>query len=381
VDCRLEGGGRVKAYRVVLPRAAFRVWCVGWELPPPPPPHPPSPLPHPPHTRARPHSIFSQLLDVDVVFDNSDVFPRGFVQLFSELEAQLWSELTRPVGLCAGSAHCAVLTEAGHVYTWGWGDRGQCGHGVLAGERRPRIVDALLHEAGSGIARGPSNPLRIKQLVAGEEHTVALSEGGTAYAWGCGRRGQLGLGDKEPRCVPTPLDTLARKVAQVAAGAFHTLLLLTAGTMYACGSGKQLGLGVYTGSGDTAVPTLVAHLAKRRMRAVASGAVFSMAVSNEGEVFAWGIGRDGQLGLGDRRDRLVPTLVSSLNLESADGRVVMVRVCGQRCCSSRPGLGGPLLSTTPTPPPPTPVRPSLLCAIPLPRRACGAVLGNQAVAV
>jgi hypothetical protein len=93
------------------------------------------------HLAPPPHPESTQLLDVDIVFDNSDVFPRGFVQLFSELEAQLWSEQTRPVGLCCGSAHVAVLTESGLVYTWGWGDRGQCGHGGFTGERRPRVVD------------------------------------------------------------------------------------------------------------------------------------------------------------------------------------------------------------------------------------------------
>jgi hypothetical protein len=41
---------------------------------------------------------------------------------------------------------------------------------------------------------------------------------------------QLGLGDKEARSVPTPVDAVSRKVAMVAAGAFHSVFLLSAGT-------------------------------------------------------------------------------------------------------------------------------------------------------
>ena len=40
---------------------------------------------------------------------------------------------------------------------------------------------------------------------------------------------QLGLGDKEPRATPTVIESLSRKVAMAAAGAFHSVFLLTTG--------------------------------------------------------------------------------------------------------------------------------------------------------
>ncbi len=58
-----------------------------------------------------------------------------------------------------------------------------------------------------------------------------------------------------------------------------------------------MGLGVFTGNGDHAVPQVVSHLAKRRMKAVACGTGFTLAVSAEGEVFAWGIGKDVRVAL------------------------------------------------------------------------------------
>jgi hypothetical protein len=71
-------------------------------------------------------SVRVQLLDVDVILDNSDVFPRGWTQHFAELENELWGRSSRPVAVACGAAHCVVLSEAGHVYTWGWGDRYAC---------------------------------------------------------------------------------------------------------------------------------------------------------------------------------------------------------------------------------------------------------------
>ncbi len=42
-------------------------------------------------------------------------------------------------------------------------------------------------------------------VAAGSLHTVALSEGGALWVWCCGHYGQLGLGDREYRLVPTRL--------------------------------------------------------------------------------------------------------------------------------------------------------------------------------
>lgn len=47
---------------------------------------------------------------------------------------------------------------------------------------------------------------------------------------------------------------------------------------------------------------------------VAAGAEHSAAVTEAGEVYGWGWGRYGNLGLGDRNDRLVPEKVSSIDV-------------------------------------------------------------------
>ncbi|CAK9167914.1 unnamed protein product [Ilex paraguariensis] len=46
---------------------------------------------------------------------------------------------------------------------------------------------------------------------------------------------------------------------------------------------------------------------------VAAGAEHTAAVTEDGELYGWGWGRYGNLGLGDRNDRLFPEKVSIVN--------------------------------------------------------------------
>lgn len=47
---------------------------------------------------------------------------------------------------------------------------------------------------------------------------------------------------------------------------------------------------------------------------VAAGAEHTAAVTEDGELYGWGWGRYGNLGLGDRMDRLVPQKVSAVEV-------------------------------------------------------------------
>ena len=74
--------------------------------------------------------------------------------------------------------------------------------------------------------------------------------------------------------------------------------------MYASGYGAygRLGIG---GSDNVAMPTIVSSLATREISvkkvAVHSGGKHCLAVTTQGELYAWGEGDDGKLGLGATR--------------------------------------------------------------------------------
>lgn len=55
------------------------------------------------------------------------------------------------------------------------------------------------------------------------------------------------------------------------------------------------------------------------MKMIAAGAEHTAAVTEDGEIYGWGWGRYGNLGLGDRNDRFVPEKVSSVEVNDLTG--------------------------------------------------------------
>ncbi|WVN90839.1 uncharacterized protein L203_106082 [Cryptococcus depauperatus CBS 7841] len=180
---------------------------------------------------------------------------------------------------------------------------------------------------------------------AGRGHFLLLdSEGGV---WGCGNNvvGQLGL----PVC--NTVDRLTKiggpwvrepdtKIVQATAGHSFSLFLTSAGQVFASGSSEfgQVGNGK-TGerlvkAGKVAYdievpPRLVQGFEKDKVRIIeiASGNQHSLALDDEGYVYAWGYAGYSRLGLQDQKDRLVPTLVPQFAGSNIASRARMV-ACG-----------------------------------------------------
>jgi alpha-tubulin suppressor-like RCC1 family protein len=105
--------------------------------------------------------------------------------------------------------------------------------------------------------------------------------------------------------------TTGNDIKAVAAGAFHTLVLKTNGTVYACGSNAQGQIG------DNGVSTpprlsLVQVSGLTDVVQIAAGLQHSLALKSDGTLYAWGYNFYGQLGDGTTTQRNVPTLVPSL---------------------------------------------------------------------
>lgn len=76
-----------------------------------------------------------------------------------------------------------ALSANGSVYSWGSNGSGQLGlDSNTEAFFEPRVIREL---------RG----VRIKQVLAGDKHSLALDENGNVYSWGCSADGKLGLGD------------------------------------------------------------------------------------------------------------------------------------------------------------------------------------------
>lgn len=143
------------------------------------------------------------------------------------------------------------------------------------------------------VAAGTVNP----SVSVGNAFMVALDARGVLRAWGVNTRGTLGNGTTIDSSVPVEVthpDQLYFQ--QVSAGFDHVLALGSDGNVYAWGSNEYGQLG-WEGSSDVLVPTLVTALSNQKIVALAAGARYSLALTENGEVYAWGDNRNCQLGI------------------------------------------------------------------------------------
>ena len=122
------------------------------------------------------------------------------------------------------------------------------------------------------------------------------------FAWGYNVEGALGDGTTDAARAPVPLTTLQGvMVRAVACGAgteeHHSVALTEQGRVYAWGSGRSGQLG----HGDTqslVLPRIIAGLDGRVVARVACGSAHTLALEEGGALWSWGWGHFGQLGHG-----------------------------------------------------------------------------------
>ncbi len=169
---------------------------------------------------------------------------------------------------------------------------------------RPRVLAVLAGRTLGGatlelhvlplVATPPtSTPV---SLAAGDTHALAALADGSVLAWGENAGGQLGLGDRAFRNIPTRVPAL-QGVVQVAATEAHSLALTATGLVWAWGSNDRGQVGTSGPGGrlfDQLAPVQVQGLTG--VQAIAAGSSHSLAVGADGSVWAWGSNRSGQLG-------------------------------------------------------------------------------------
>ena len=116
------------------------------------------------------------------------------------------------------------------------------------------------------------------------------------YTFGIGRDGRLGHGSVETERTPRRLQGIGL-VEQVSCGKAHTAALLRSGALLTFGSGGNGRLG-HGGDENQHTPKLVEAIAHKDCIEVSCGGLHTIVVTKDQQVFAFGDGGDGQLGLG-----------------------------------------------------------------------------------
>ena len=134
--------------------------------------------------------------------------------------------------------------------------------------------------------------------------------------------GQFGFYHNEYTNKPTFL-IKDERIRQIICGYEHTFILKESGELLAYGlnDNGQLGLGDYC---NRNIPTLL--MEDNEIRQIVCGKHHTFILKNSGELFAFGSGQYGQLGLGDSYSRRTPTLLP-LGDKATDKKIRQI-ICG-----------------------------------------------------
>lgn len=192
--------------------------------------------------------------------------------------------------MAVSPVHASAVTSNGQIYTWGTGVPGSFGFlwknqpasstaataaselGVN-GSNRAGSSSAVISLLSGHVRKIPTrvedlDEVNIVDVALGNHHSVALSENGVLFTWGSGGFGQLGHGD----------------FTGDASDIFKTQFDQHTGREYPCV--------------DLPLQLDKSYFEEMRVLQVACGYYFTAALCEDGSVFTWGEGSDGQLGLG-----------------------------------------------------------------------------------
>ena len=179
-----------------------------------------------------------------------------------------------PHMVAAGFTH-TLFIDNGYVYTIGYG-----GYTPYDSIYTPLKIN-------------DPNLVNIVSVSAGEDFSIALRADGTVWAWGINSSGELGIGDDtspSEGIAPSRVQNLSNIVA-IEAGSSHSIALKADGTVWAWGYNRngQCGIGDYTEDILEPLPVMTdAQNYLTGVKAVSAGAYKSMALKEDGSLWAWG---------------------------------------------------------------------------------------------
>lgn len=229
-------------------------------------------------------------------------------------------QLTAIRAIGTGSDHNLAISSDGTVFAWGYNPFQQTGSpsdgcGLRAGcVLSPTRVDNF--RVGAGTAGG------------GDSSTFVVTTDGNIYTWGQNSLGQMGTASSDEcylrgspipfMCSLRPLQVAGLSgVQQADSRTRHTVAVANGGDVYTWGlnSSGQLGVESHDACSVLGAPEMACSRTPLRVGAVAgvigvaAGGTHSLAVTNNGTVWAWGGNDAGQLGDGTNATRNRPVVV------------------------------------------------------------------------
>ena len=288
--------------------------------------------------------------------------------------------------ISVGNYQVLALGQTGKVYAWGYGENGQLGIGSGYNHESPVVVtdiykkqlqDIVKVEAGENVSfaitsKGkvyawgngyssraqlldlPENVVditskyvltgdgkvydistkeqlsivgKIVDLDEGTNHTVMLTNDGRAYAIGDNTYGQLSNGNNVPSetspvAVRKDSENIFTGIKEIKAGDKTTVIVTTDGKVYACGMNDNNELGIE----NKEILDVNTPQENKNIENVISaniGVNHVVAIKENGEVYAFGYGKNGELGNRNDNNSITPVMVGNDIIRTNTNNVVL----------------------------------------------------------
>ena len=213
------------------------------------------------------------------------------VEHFEEIDVECNKERKRIMKLACGWDFSVLLYEDGTVFVCGSNAFGQIG----LGEELKGVSKFVKNTALSNI--------KICDVSCGMRHTLFLEDSGSVYSTGCGKKGQLGLGESVKKVFTPKLIYDLSSAVSVNCGQHFSVVIATSQTgceMFTFGDNKYNQVSDTTGS-SLYTPHLnkTSSLAREKLIAIHCGwthVVILQSNSNKNKIENWGRNTYGQLG-------------------------------------------------------------------------------------
>ncbi|MBK7958375.1 MAG: hypothetical protein IPK03_09800 [Bacteroidetes bacterium] len=272
------------------------------------------------------NSFYGQLGDGTVVPKNLPVLA---IKGSYAGTTNLGDRLNNPIiAIQSGLYNVLALAADGTLYAFGWNFYGQLGDSTIVQRNAPIRVKKGLYNGSINLGDNINNP--IGSLASGSTHSVALSLDGKVYSFGYGFGGAMGNGSFTDQ--PTPVivlkgqypgttylgDDTANKIRCISGGGYHSLALADDGRVYAFGENSNGQLGdstlikkntpIIMLKGAYSGSTFLGDKSTNPIVSVSSGEAYSIAISADGYVYTLGKNNLGQLGDNTTTNRILPLL-------------------------------------------------------------------------
>nr|WP_199162681.1 fimbrillin family protein [Elizabethkingia sp. ASV34] len=204
-----------------------------------------------------------------------------------------------PKSVDAGFEQSYIVTESGDLYATGRNDYGQLG----LGDTKKRNVFTYVPFGGGS----------IKKFYVGVVHNFFLTHSGELYGFGANDSGQLGLGDRKNRHIPTKIPFFNDKpIKKIVSGERHSLVLTESGEVYTAGHNDYGQMGNITSVGGFKTSWVKIPLNEAVIKDIGAGTLTSHVLTESGELYGAGNNNFGQLGIGNNSNKSDFTLITNV---------------------------------------------------------------------